>query len=113
MIPSFSAYHVFAAHLGGSDYRCSAILDDASFENLMDMMHWKMPYNLCAYHRADRKQIAELSTLTAAPELRVPLDFLLTSHPPLTMNLKEVSQSHYSSLKFRIIYGQIDQWLCL
>lgn len=89
MIPSFSAYHVFAAHLGGSDYRCSAILDDASFENLMDMMHWKMPYNLCAYHRADRKQIAELSTLTAAPELPVPLDCLLTSHPPQTMNLKD------------------------
>ena len=41
MTSCWANYHVFLAQLDGRSYRCSATLDDAAFDRLMDALCWK------------------------------------------------------------------------
>ena len=69
--------HMFLAQIDRCSYRCSAILDDAAFEHLMDMMQWRMPYRLRAFHCSHPKWVAENPVLKTAPELPVSIDSIL------------------------------------
>ena len=81
--------HMFLAQIDRCSYRCSAILDDAAFEHLMDMMQWRMPYRLRAFHCSHPKWATENPVLKAAPELPVSIDSILASQPPRAMRLKD------------------------
>lgn len=81
--------HVFLAQIGGLSYRCSPILDDASFEYLMGMMQWRMPYCLRAFHTRDPKWARENPVLKAAPELPVDIAGILAARLPQAMRLKD------------------------
>lgn len=82
-------YHVFLAQLDGRTYRCSPTLDDAAFDRRMDALYWRMPYHLRAFHSSDPKWVAENPVLTAAPDLPVDIDGLLSALPPQPMRLKD------------------------
>lgn len=84
-----NAYHMFLAKLDRHSYRCSALLDDASFERLMDVLRWRMPYHLRAFHTSDPKWVAENPVLAAASDLPVDIDGLLSAPPPQPMRLKD------------------------
>lgn len=81
--------HVFLAKLDGQSYRCSATLDDAAFDRLMDTLHWRMPYNLRAFHTSDPNQVVKNPALKTAPELPVDIDGLLAALPLQPMRLKD------------------------
>lgn len=81
--------HVFLAKLDGQSYRCSETLDDAAFDRLMDTLHWRMPYNLRAFHTSDPSQAASNPVLKTAPELPVNIDGLLSALPLQPMRLKD------------------------
>lgn len=81
--------HIFLAQLDGRTYRCSPVLDDAAFEHLMDMMQWKMPYRLRAFHTRDLKWIRENPVLKTAPEMPVDIASILAAQPPQPMQLKD------------------------
>ena len=81
--------HVFLAQLNGQSYRCSAMLDDAAFDRLMDTLHWRMPYHLRAFHTSDSRWALENPVLKAAPVLPVYIDSLLSALPPQSMRLKD------------------------
>ena len=89
MTSDWTVYHVFLANLDGRTYRCSAALDETAFDRLMETLHWKMPYNLRAFHCSDPKWAAENPVLKAAPELTEPIDCILASVPLHTMRLKD------------------------
>jgi len=76
MTSCWSASHVFLAQLDRQTYRCSAILDDAAFERLMDMLHWKMPYQLRVFHCSDLKWVEENPVLKAVPSLLADINSL-------------------------------------
>ena len=81
--------HVFLAQLDGQTYRCSPVLDDTTFDHLMDMMQWKMPYRLRAFHTSDLKWVWENPVLKTAPELPVDIADILATPPPQSMQLKD------------------------
>jgi len=81
--------HIFLAQVDGRTYRCSPILDDDAFGRLMNMMRWKMPYRLRAFHTSDPKWARENPALKAAPELPVDIADLLAARPPQPMRLKD------------------------
>ena len=81
--------HVFLAQLNGQSYRCSAMLDDAAFDRLMDTLHWRMPYHLRAFHTSDSRWALENPVLKAAPVLPVDIDSLLSALPPQPIRLKD------------------------
>lgn len=81
--------HVFLAQVDGCSYRCSPILDDSAFDRLMDMMQWKMPYRLRAFHCSNPKWVAENPVLKTVPELPVDIEHILASSPPQPMRLKD------------------------
>ena len=93
------AYHVFLAKLDGQSYRCSATLDDAAFDRLMDALHWKMPYHLRVFHTSDPKWAVENPVLKKAPELPMGIDRLLTSQPPKAMRLKDKRRQETLSVR--------------
>lgn len=80
---------MFLAKLDGQSYRCSATLDDAAFDRLMDTLHWRMPYNLRAFHTSDPNQAVKNPVLKAASELPVDIDGLLSALPLQPMRLKD------------------------
>ena len=45
-----SGYHVFCFLIDKVWFRTTMILDDDTFEGFMDMLDWKMPYNMKAFH---------------------------------------------------------------
>ena len=81
-------YHVFLAQLDGRTYRCSPTLDDTAFDQRMNVLRWRMPYHLRAFHTSDPKWAAENPVLRAAPELPADIDSLL-SPPFQPMRLKD------------------------
>lgn len=81
--------HVFLAKLDGRSYRCSPPLSDSSFEMLMDILLWRMPYNLMAFHAGDPKWIGENPVLKSAPELPHSIEQLLSSTLPQPMRIKD------------------------
>lgn len=81
--------HVFLARFDGASYRCSAALDDAAFDRLMDMLEWRMPYNLRAFHCSHSGEIVRNPVLQAFQELAISLGQLLAAHPPQAMRLKD------------------------
>ena len=89
MTSCWANYHVFLAQLDGRSYRCSATLDDAAFDRLMDALGWKMPYQLRAFHTSDPSQAVKNPVLNAAPELPVDIDGLLSTLPLQPMRLKD------------------------
>ena len=74
-------YHMFLAQLDGCTYRCSPTLDDTAFDLRMNVLGWRMPYHLRAFHTSDPKWVMKNPGLKAAPELPVDIDRLLS--PPL------------------------------
>jgi len=80
---------MFLALVDGCSYRCSTVLDDADFERLMDMLHWKMPYRLRAFHCSDPKWAEENPVLKATPSLPVDINSILAAQPLQTMRLKD------------------------
>ena len=88
MYGSWSTYHIFLAQLDGQSYRCSSLLDDDAFDRLMDLMEWRMPYHLRAFHCSDPKWAAENPVIKAAPRLPVDIDHLLAA-PPRPLRLKD------------------------
>lgn len=98
-----TVYHLFLARVGGQSYRCSTPLDDAGFDGLMDVLHWKMPYNLRAFHCSDPGQIERNPVLKGLSELSTPLDLLLSSRPVQTMRLKDKRRGE--TLTVRSKYG--------
>lgn len=82
-------YHIFLAKLDGQTYRSSATLNDSAFDCLMEALHWRMPYNLRAFHCSDPKWAAENPVLKTAPALTEPIDRILASTPLQTMRLKD------------------------
>lgn len=89
MTSCWANYHVFLALLDGRSYRCSATLDDAAFDRLMDALGWKMPYQLRAFHTSDPGQAVKNPVLNAAPELPVDIDGLLSALPLQPTRLKD------------------------
>jgi len=89
MTPCWAVSHVFLAQIDGHTYRCSTILDDAAFDSLMDLLHWRMPYNLRAFHTSNPKWAVENPVLKAAPELPVEIGSILEALPPQAMRLKD------------------------
>ncbi len=89
MIPCSTVSHVFLAQLNGHSYRCSSVLDDASFDLLMDALHWRMPYQLRAFHASSPKWAVENPVLKAAPKLPVDIGSILNAQPPQVMHLKD------------------------
>jgi len=49
-------YHVFCFRINGKWYRTQHLFDDFAFDELMDMLDWKMPYNMKAFHFTSNKQ---------------------------------------------------------
>lgn len=89
MINDMDAFHMFIATVDGESYRCSPALDDAAFEKLMDILRWRMPYNLRAYHTRDPKQIADNPVLKTISDLPESLDHILASPPCQAISLKD------------------------
>lgn len=89
MITQWPVSHIFLAQVDGRSYRCSTILDDAAFDRLMDMMRWRMPYHLRAFHCSDPKWAEKNPVLKTAPELPIDINRLLTAQPPQAMRLKD------------------------
>lgn len=81
--------HIFLAQLDGRTYRCSPVLDDAAFDHLMDLMQWKMPYRLRAFHTRDLKWARENPVLKTAPDLPVDIATILATQLPQPMRLKD------------------------
>lgn len=84
-----SCRHMFLARLDGVSYRCSAALDEAAFDKLMDVMQWRMPYNLRAFHCSHPSEIVRNPVLQSFQELAVSLGQLLAAQPPQAMRLKD------------------------
>lgn len=82
-------YHIFLAQLNGVSYRCSALLDDPAFDHLMDMMRWRMPYHLRAFHCSAPEWAMKNPVLQAAPELPADISGILTAQPVQPMRLKD------------------------
>ena len=93
--------HVFLAKLAGQSYRCSAALDDAAFDRLMDTLHWRMPYNLRAFHTSDPKWTADNPVLKAAPGLPVDIDGLLAAPPLQPMRLKDKRRQQTLTVRYK------------
>jgi len=81
--------HVFLAQIDGRSYRCSTVLSDNAFEHLMDMMRWRMPYHLRAFHCSDPKWAVENPVLKATSELPVSIDNILSAQLAQAMRLKD------------------------
>lgn len=81
--------HMFLARLDGASYRCSPVLDEASFGKLMDVLHWRMPYNLRVFHCNNPEEITRNQVLQSFQELAVSLGQLLAAPPPQAMRLKD------------------------
>jgi hypothetical protein len=45
-----AGYHVFYLCIDRVWHRTTQVLDDAAFDEYMDMLDWKMPYNMAAFH---------------------------------------------------------------
>lgn len=103
MTSRWTNYHVFLAQLDGLSYRFSPILDDAAFDRLMDALHWRMPYQLRAFHTSDPKQAEKNPVLKAAPELPVDIDGLLTALPLQPMRLKDKRRQQTLTVQYK--YG--------
>ena len=94
------AYHVFLAKLDGRTYRCSATLDDTAFDHMMEVLHWKMPYNLRAFHCSDPKWASENPVLWWAPALTEPIDRILKSTPQ-SMRLKDKPRQQTLNVRYK------------
>lgn len=81
--------HMFLARFDGVSYRFSPVLDEASFDKLMDVLHWRMPYNLRAFHCNYPEEITRNPMLQSFQELAVSLGQLLAAPPPQAMRLKD------------------------
>jgi len=44
------SYHIFCFWINGVWHRTTHVLNDSSFDKFMDMLDWKMPYNMKAFH---------------------------------------------------------------
>lgn len=51
-----SVYHVFCFLINDIWYRTPQVVEDSVFDEMMDMLEWKMPYNMKAYHFTSKEQ---------------------------------------------------------
>ena len=80
--------HVFLAQIDGNSYRCSAVLDDSSFERIMDGLAWRMPYNLRAFHCTDPTWAEKNPVLRLTPVLPESVERILGNIPACPIKLK-------------------------
>ncbi len=43
-------YHIFKVCIGKQYYRIERTFTDEEFDRVMDLVHWRMPFNICVYH---------------------------------------------------------------
>ncbi len=85
----WDTYHIFLSQLNGRSYRCSTLLNNAAFEQMMDVLQWRMPYNLRAFHCSDPRQALENPVLKTFPELPESLENILSGMPAQRMRVKD------------------------
>lgn len=96
-------YHMFLAKLDGRSHRISSLIDDSAFGCLMDMLHWKMPYQLRAFHCNTPEWAAKNPVLKTIPELPMDIGSLLSALPLQPMRLKD--KRRQQTLTVRNKYG--------
>ncbi|MEY8420604.1 XF1762 family protein [Oscillospiraceae bacterium 44-5] len=96
-------YHMFLAKLDGRSHRISSLIDDSAFDCLMDMLHWKMPYQLRAFHCNTPEWAAKNPVLKTIPELPMDIGSLLSALPLQPMRLKD--KRRQQTLTVRNKYG--------
>ena len=94
--------HMFLARLDGVSYRCSPVMDEASFDKLMDVLHWRMPYNLREFHCNYPEEITRNPVLQSFQELAVSLGQLLAAQPPQAMRLKDKRRQETLSVRCKL-----------
>lgn len=73
-------YHVFCFLTGGVWHRSARILEDRVFDELMDMLDWKLPYNMRAFHFTSKTQspVTRNPVFLSRPVIDVDLDELFS-----------------------------------
>ena len=80
---------MFLAYLDGQSFRCSALMDDAAFDCVMDGLRWRMPYNLRAFHCTDPAWAENNPVLRLTPALPESVERILGNAPACLMKLKD------------------------
>ncbi len=71
-------YHVFCFRIAGTWHRTAQMFNDNAFDELMDMLEWRLPYDMKVFHFRSEAQ---------PPISKNPV-FL--AHPVISVNLKEL-----------------------
>lgn len=81
-------YHIFIAVIDGQPYKVPHIMNDDEFEYVMELLSWKMPFHLRAFHFSNIDQLLLNRAVEAYPVLQVPIQALFTTVPGQAMKLK-------------------------
>ena len=85
-------YHVFCFLINKTWYRTPEIFDDYAFDELMEMLEWKLPYNMKVFHFNSNEQppVSKNPAFNANPIINVDLEELFADR--IGVSLKQPEQ---------------------
>lgn len=94
-------YHVFCFFINGTWFRTPQVFDDAAFDELMEMLEWRMPYNMRVFHFTSDEQppVSKNHVFLARPIVYVDLIELFKEKKGIRLKrngLKPVAVLHLS-----------------
>jgi hypothetical protein len=87
-----NTFHIFSFYFDGKWHRTSHAFDDESFDKMMDMLNWEMPYNMRAFHfnNKDNLPVSNNPVFLAQPIIDVDLGELFLERVGVKlMNIKQ------------------------
>lgn len=83
------SYHQFLIQVDGASFKTPQILADNEFDSVMDLLAWRMPYRLRAFHFSDPAQLQRNPVVAAMPTAILAVAELFSSPPAQPMKLRD------------------------
>lgn len=72
-------YHIFKVRIEKQYYRIKRIFTDEEFDRVMELVHWRMPFNICAYHfLSGNPPVCTNPVVNALPEIDYSIEKLFS-----------------------------------
>ena len=95
------SYHQFIFHIRNTREKASALLSEQQFEQMMNLLKWKMPYNVYAYHCEKSVHAMCNPVLIKYPEASISLKTLLQGIPTKYIRLKDKRRQITLPVRFK------------
>lgn len=95
------SYHQFIFHAGNAIEKASRLLSEEQFDQMMDLLKWRMPYNVYAYHCETPIHAIRNPVLAKYPEASTSMKTLLHGMPIQSIHLKDKRRQVTLPVRFK------------